>query len=76
MIDHGKDVRSVILGQFDYLVKNGDVVKDSQLIGYTKARNATGLGDGKIYFEVRKNNLAQNTYLLLDKKSLARNSSN
>jgi murein DD-endopeptidase MepM/ murein hydrolase activator NlpD len=75
MIDHGKEVRSVILGQFDFVVKNGDHVKDSELIGYTKTRTANGLGDGKIYFEVRKNNLAQNTYLLLDKKSLAKNSS-
>jgi murein DD-endopeptidase MepM/ murein hydrolase activator NlpD len=76
MIDHGKDVRSVILGQFDYVVKNGDLVKDSELVGYTKVHNSSGLGSGKIYFEVRKNNLAQNTYLLLDKKSLAKNTSN
>ena len=76
MIDHGKDVRSVILGQFDYVVKNGDLVKDTELVGYTKARTTAGLGGGKIYFEVRKNNLAQNTYLLLDKKSLAKNTSN
>jgi murein DD-endopeptidase MepM/ murein hydrolase activator NlpD len=75
MIDHGKEVRSVILGQFDYVVKNGDLVKDAELIGYTKTRSNKGLADGKIYFEVRKNNLAQNTYLLLDKKSLAKNSS-
>lgn len=75
MIDHGREVRSVILGQFDYMVKNGDMVRDSQVLGYTKSRSSTGLGDGKIYFEVRKNNLAQNTYLLLDKKSLAKNSS-
>jgi hypothetical protein len=75
MIDHGKEIRSVILGQFDFLVKNGDHVKDSELIGYTKSRASNGLGDGKIYFEVRKNNLAQNTYLLLDKKSFAKNSS-
>lgn len=75
MIDHGKEVRSVILGQFDILVKNGDLVQEAQLLGYTKSRSSSGLGDGKIYFEVRKNNLAQNTYLLLDKKSLAKNSS-
>ncbi len=75
MIDHGKDLRSVILGQFDYVVKNGDLVRDSELLGYTKSRAANGMGGGKIYFEVRKHNLAQNTYLLLDKKSLAKNSS-
>jgi murein DD-endopeptidase MepM/ murein hydrolase activator NlpD len=74
MIDHGGDTRTVLLGQFDYAVKNGDVVKDGQIVGYTNPRSTNGLSEGKIYFEVRKNNLAQNTYLLLDKKSLAKNS--
>ena len=70
MIDHGNDTRTVLLGQFDYTVKNGDSIQASQIVGYTNPRSTNGLGDGKIYFEVRKNNLAQNTYLLLDKKSL------
>lgn len=75
MIDHGNDTRTVLLGQFDYTVKNGDPIQAAQLVGYTNPRSQNGLGDGKIYFEVRKNNLAQNTYLLLDKKTLARSSS-
>lgn len=75
MIDHGNDTRTVLLGQFDYKVKNGDPIVTSQLVGYTNPRSQNGLGDGKIYFEVRKNNLAQNTYLLLDKKTLVRNTS-
>ena len=66
MIDHGNDTRTVLLGQFDYNVKNGDPIQASQLVGYTNPRSQNGLGDGKIYFEVRKNNLAQNTYLRLD----------
>lgn len=70
MIDHGNDTRTVLLGQFDYSVKNGDSIQASQIVGYTNPRNSNGLGDGKIYFEVRKNNLAQNTYLLLDKRLL------
>jgi len=70
MIDHGNDTRTVLLGQFDYSVKNGDSIQASQIVGYTNPRNTNGLGDGKIYFEVRKNNLAQNTYLLLDKRTL------
>jgi murein DD-endopeptidase MepM/ murein hydrolase activator NlpD len=74
MIDHGGDTRTVLLGQFNYAVKNGDAVKDSQIVGYTNPRSNNGLAEGKIYFEVRKNNLAQNTYLLLDKKALAKNS--
>ncbi len=72
MIDHGNDTRTVLLGQFDYNVKNGDPIQAMQLVGYTNPRSHNGLGDGKIYFEVRKNNLAQNTYLLLDKKTLAK----
>ena len=74
MIDHGNDTRTVLLGQFDYAVKNGDSVKDGQVVGYTNPRSSNGLAEGKIYFEVRKNNLAQNTYLLLDKKALAKSS--
>lgn len=71
MIDHGNDTRTVLLGQFDYAVKNGDAVKEFQVVGHTNPRSNNGLGEGRIYFEVRKNNLAQNTYLLLDKKSKA-----
>lgn len=70
MIDHGNDTRTVLLGQFDYSVKNGEAIQASQIVGYTNPRSTNGLGDGKIYFEVRKNNLAQNTYLLLDKRLL------
>lgn len=76
MIDHGNDARTVLLGQFDYAVKNGDSVKEAQVVGHTNPRSNGGLGEGRIYFEVRKNNLAQNTYMLLDKKFLARNSTN
>ena len=72
MIDHGNDTRTVLLGQFDFSVKNGDVVNQSQVVGYTSPKSNSALSEGKIYFEVRKSNLAQNTYLLLDKKSLAR----
>lgn len=75
MIDHGNDTRTVLLGQFDISVKNGETVKETQVVGFTNPKGS-GLGDGRIYFEVRKNNLAQNTYLLLDKKSLGKTSSN
>jgi murein DD-endopeptidase MepM/ murein hydrolase activator NlpD len=72
MIDHGNDTRTVLLGQFDFSVKNGDSIQAGQILGYTNPKGQNGLGDGKIYFEVRRKNLAQNTYLLLDKKSLSR----
>ncbi len=79
MIDHGNDTRTVLLGQFDIAVKNGEQVKETQIVGYTQPESnslGNGRGNGRIYFEVRKNNLAQNTYMLLDKKSLVKTSSN
>ena len=74
MIDHGNDTRTVLLGQFNYAVKNGDMINQYQVVGHTNPRSNSGLGEGRIYFEIRKNNLAQNTYLLLDPKSKATSS--
>lgn len=73
MIDHGDDSRSVLLGHYDYYVKNGDKVEVGALIGHTKSTNVNPDADGKLYYEIRKKNLAQNTYLLLDKKTLSKN---
>lgn len=73
MIDHGDNTRSVLLGHFDYYVKNGDKLDLGSLIGHTKATNVNPDSDGKLYYEIRKNNLAQNTYQLIDKKSLSKN---
>ena len=75
IIDHGNETRTILLGQFDASVNVGDNVKETQVVGHTKPSSGA-LGDGRIYFEVRKKNLAQNTYLLLDKKSLGKTSSN
>lgn len=73
MIDHGDDSRSVLLGHYDYYVKNGDKVELGALIGHTKSTNVNPDADGKLYYEIRKKNLAQNTYLLLDKRTLTKN---
>lgn len=62
MIDHGKAVRTVLLGEGIYNVKKGDTVLRGQVIGEAKA---LGLEQGKIYFELRKNNLVQNTLKVL-----------
>ncbi len=72
MIDHGNETRTVLLGQFNPTIKNLELVKSGQKIGVTQSDATSGLGGGKIYFEVRKNNLAQNTYLLLDKKTISK----
>lgn len=72
MIDHGKGVRSIFLGDFSSKVKQGQKIKANQVIGYTNQKNG-GRDLGQIYFEVRKKNKAQNTFLLMDKKFLAKN---
>ena len=64
MIDHGKDVRSVILGDINIKVKKGDLIDKSGVIGY--ANVDPGLTKS-LYYEIRKKNKAQNTLKLLKK---------
>ncbi len=67
IIDHGQDVRSVLLGDLVAKVKKGDVVNNKQLLGYTIA----DLGNVKsLYFEVRKKDIVQNTANWLAKKKV------
>lgn len=58
MIDHGKDVRSVIFGDMKIKAQKGDMVKKSQVIGYTLADPGI---EKSLYYEIRKKNIAQNT---------------
>lgn len=70
MIDHGKETRSIILGKFIPKLSKGAVVKAGDVVGYTRdSRNQ----EEKLYFEVRKKNKVQNTILLLERKSVAKN---
>ncbi|MCO4792173.1 MAG: peptidoglycan DD-metalloendopeptidase family protein [Bacteriovoracaceae bacterium] len=70
MIDHGKETRSIILGKFVPKVAKGTRVRKGDVLGYTRdSRNQ----EEKLYFEVRQKNKVQNTILLLDRKSLAKN---
>lgn len=64
MIDHGEELKSIILGQFKPTVKKGQIVDTNEIIGKT---HLVGQKVGKIYFEVRKNNQAKNTIHLLNK---------
>ncbi len=67
MIDHGQDIRSVILGDINLKVKKGDLLEDNGLVGYTNI----DLGLTKsLYYEIRKNNKAQNTLKLLKTKRI------
>ncbi len=70
MVDHGNEVKSIFLGQFLPTVKKGQKLKAGASIGKTfdVAKN-----EGKLYFEVRKKNKAQNTILLLDRNQALNN---
>lgn len=67
IIDHGKDVRSVLFGDIVSKVDKNAIVKESQIIGYT-------MGDPgavkSVYYEVRKKNIVQNTMLWLSEEQL------
>ena len=69
LIDHGQDLRTVLLGKMDIKVKKNDTVKDGEVLAYTQ--NASKV-DQSLYFEVRKKNTAQNTILWLDQKGVSK----
>lgn len=68
MIDHGESIRSVLLGDFSPNVKKGQNVSTGQALGSTISLSAQNKVTGKIYFEVRKFNKAQNTKILMSRK--------
>lgn len=69
LIDHGNDLRTVLLGRMNIRVKKNDSVADGDILAYT-------VNDSKepqnLYFEVRKKNTAQNTILWLEQNSLSK----
>lgn len=66
MIDHGSEIRSVILGDVEIKVHKGDRVTQGQVVGYTLSE--PGLKKS-LYYEVRKKNIAQNTLQWLENNS-------
>lgn len=69
ILDHGKGIRSVILGNFNSKVRKGDKVVKGDLLGYTE----TDKGITKsLYYEIRKKNIAQNTIQWLEKYNKSR----
>ena len=69
LIDHGNDLRTVLLGKMDVKVKKNDSVKDGDILAYTQN---TTKEDQNLYFEVRKKNTAQNTILWLDQNGVSK----
>ena len=67
IINHGHNIRSVLLGDIDPKVKKGQRVTQGEIIGHTKASEER---HGQLYFEVRVKNLAHNTLNWIDRRSL------
>ena len=69
LIDHGNDLRTVLLGKMNIRVKKNDFVKSGDILAYTvnDSQEAQNL-----YFEVRKKNTAQNTILWLDQSVVSK----
>ncbi|WP_408097443.1 murein hydrolase activator EnvC family protein [Peredibacter sp. HCB2-198] len=69
LIDHGNDLRTVLLGKMNVRVKKNDSVQDGDILAYT-------LNDTQepqnLYFEVRKKNTAQNTILWLEQTGVSK----
>lgn len=68
IIDHGKDIRTILLGNFSAKVKRNQQVTKGQLVAYTNKQEELG----SLHFEVRKNKKSQNTALWLESSSLKR----
>lgn len=63
LIDHGNDLRTVLLGKMTVKVKKNDTVKHGAILAYTLKDSSEAQN---LYFEVRKKNTAQNTILWLE----------
>lgn len=69
LIDHGNDLRTVLLGKMDIKVKKNDTVNDGDVLAYTQNDSKE---DQNLYFEVRKKNTAQNTILWLESNGVSK----
>jgi len=69
LIDHGNDLRTVLLGKMDVRVKKNDSVNDGDILAYTHNDSQS---EQNIYFEVRKKNTAQNTILWLESRGVSK----
>lgn len=58
MIDHGNEIKSVLLGDMKVKTKKGDAVKLNQILGYTVSDEEIAKS---LYFEVRKKNKVEDT---------------
>lgn len=69
LIDHGDDLRTVLLGRMNIKVKKNDTVNSGDVLAYTRNDSQE---PQNLYFEVRKKNTAQNTILWLDQAGVSK----
>ena len=69
LIDHGNDLRTVLLGKMNVRVKKNDIVKNGDILAYTQNNSKEAQN---LYFEVRKKNTAQNTILWLETNGVSK----
>ncbi len=69
LVDHGNDLRTVLLGRMNIRVKKNDGVRSGDILAHTI--NDTQEPQN-LYFEVRKKNTAQNTILWLDSRGVSK----
>lgn len=69
LIDHGNDLRTVLLGKMNVRVKKNDTVRDGEVLAYTLNETKE---PQNLYFEVRKKNTAQNTILWLEQNGVSK----
>lgn len=69
LIDHGNDLRTVLLGKMNIKVKKNDSVSSGDILAYTQNESKESQN---LYFEVRKKNTAQNTILWLDPNGVSK----
>ena len=68
MLDHGDNLRSVMLGYIDSNLKKDDRVNKGEVLGFIRAEKSPS----SLYFEVRKGNAVQKTIYWLDEASLSK----
>ncbi len=66
MIDHGDDIRTVILGRFTSGLEKNTQVKMGDTLGHTES------AADSLYFEVRKKNVAQKTIHWLEQRGTSK----
>lgn len=71
IVDHGQDIRSILLGQFKPKLEKEDQVEKGDIIGYTLPDNGNL---GQVYFEIRKKDTTQNIMSWFNKNNNNKNS--